>query len=134
MKELKISATLDELETMILFILNSIKDLDIDKKINGKLRLVSEEALVNIINYAYPQGDGDITIKTEITEDKKLTIQLIDSGIPFNPLEKEDPDIDLPMEDRKIGGLGIFMVKTIMDSLEYKYENGNNILILTKQL
>lgn len=134
MNELKISASIDKLEIMIEFILDSIKNIETDKKQFGKLRLVSEEVLVNVINYAYPAKIGEILIKTDVSPEKELTIQIIDSGIPFNPLEKDDPNINLPMEERKIGGLGIFMVKNIMDSINYEYTDNKNILTLVKKL
>lgn len=134
MRELKISATIDNLDAMIDFIIETVNDLEIDKRVISKLRLMSEEALVNIVNYAYPEKTGEILIKTEIIDTRKLFVQIIDWGIEFNPLEKEEPDITLSMEERAIGGLGIFMVKNIMDTVDYEYSDGKNILTLTKIL
>lgn len=133
MKELRISAKIENLETMIDFILNSINEVNNSNKFLGKLRLVSEEILVNIINYAYPKITGDILIKTEVT-DNTLNLNIIDWGIPFNPIEKENPDINLPLEERNIGGLGIFMVKNIMDEIKYDYSENKNILSMKKKL
>lgn len=134
MRELRISATIDNFENMINFILETIEELELDKRVTSKLRLVSEELLINVINYAYPEKEGEVLIRTKLNNDRELFLQIVDSGVPFNPLEKEDPDITIPMEDRKIGGLGIFMVKTIMDSVAYEYISGENILTLTKKL
>ncbi len=63
-----------------------------------------------------------------------LTIELRDAGTPFNPLEREDPDINQKAEEREIGGLGIFLCKKMMDSIEYRYEDGNNVLTMTKKV
>lgn len=134
MKELKLPAIIDNLDTMIDFIIDTVSELKIENRVISKLRLMSEEALVNIINYGYPDKTGDILIRSEMTDERKLYVQIIDWGIEFNPLEKEDPDITLPMEERGIGGLGIFMVKSIMDTVEYNYSEGRNILTMTKIL
>ena len=134
MKELKIPAIIDNLDTMIDFIIDTTAELSLENRVISKLRLMSEEALVNIINYGYPDKTGDILIRCEMTEKRKLFVQIIDWGIEFNPLDKDDPDITLPMEERGIGGLGIFMVKTIMDTVEYNYSEGKNILTMTKIL
>ena len=78
---------------------------------------------------------GWIEVGTDLDPDGvTLTIVLKDAGVPFNPLEKEDPDITLSVEDRKIGGLGIFLCKKLMDNIEYKYEDGCNVLIMSKKV
>ncbi|MBN2441178.1 MAG: ATP-binding protein [Spirochaetales bacterium] len=105
-----------------------------DKKDENKIRLACEEIIINIMKYAYPKSKGDITIRCDIQSGKSLTINIIDQGIEFNPLETEEPDIDSPVQERKIGGLGIFMVKKIMDSLEYQRIKDTNILTLKKSL
>ena len=98
-----------------------------------QLELAFEEAYINVAHYAYPAHDGDIRVSVNPTEGS-LRIVIRDSGIPFDPLAKEDPDVTLPAEQRKIGGLGIFMVKKIMDSVEYQYDDGDNVLIMEKKL
>lgn len=95
--------------------------------------LAVEEVYVNIVNYAYQGKTG----KAEMTlseSDGTVTITISDSGVPFNPLEKDDPDITLSSEKRAIGGLGIFLVKKTMDSVSYFYENNKNILVLKKKI
>ena len=94
-----------------------------------------EELFVNIAHYAYPDGEG--TAKISIGVDKKTntaTFVITDSGTAFDPLQKEDPDITLPAEERAVGGLGIFIVKKTMDSISYSRENGENRLTMTKKL
>lgn len=135
MKTLELPAIMENLDIGLNFILDGLKHAEIDKKTLFQLRLACEEVVVNVINYAYPDSQGSVTISYDfIPERGQLDIIISDSGIPFNPLEKEDPDISIPMEDRKIGGLGIFMVRSVMDSLEYSREDGKNILIMRKSL
>ena len=97
------------------------------------IRLVSEEIIVNILNYAYPQqAEGYLTLCLW-DEDGEITLEFIDGGIPFNPLDKDDPDISLPLEQREIGGLGIFLVREMMDDVAYTYVNKENRLTIKKK-
>lgn len=125
------AARLDNLELMLDFIERNAKETGFDARKTRQVRLASEEALVNVINYAYPGQSGEVEI-TCSTEDRRLLLEIADSGIPFNPLLSPDPDISAPMEERKIGGLGIYMVRSIMDTVEYRREQDKNILTLTK--
>lgn len=96
------------------------------------LRLVLEELVVNVVNYAYGEGgDGPLDITVE-NRDDAIVVTLTDKGVPFNPLEQEAPETDLPPEDRPIGGLGIFLVREMMDNVSYRYEAGRNILTVGK--
>lgn len=91
------------------------------------------QAFVNVANYAYGAGTGPVTLSTMAKKETgTLTVSLTDNGTPFNPLEREDPDLSLPAEEREIGGLGIFMVKKNMDEVGYDYKNGQNILTMRK--
>lgn len=98
------------------------------------LRLVVEELAVNIVNYAYPEGKCGEMIVNVSCADKVLSISFSDQGIPFNPLEHEDPDINLSVEEREIGGLGILLVKQLMDGVEYQYIDGKNQITIHKNL
>lgn len=99
-----------------------------------KLNLVIEEVVTNIINYGY-HDDEVHTINIRFSLDGDLfTMQIIDDAIEFNPLLQAEPDINLSLEDRKIGGLGIHFMRTIMNHLEYSREKGKNILTLSKKL
>lgn len=96
------------------------------------LHLVTEEIVVNIVNYAYPaETVGEVSINVW-ADDKRITLEFIDRGTPFDPLEKEDPDVTLGISERAIGGLGIFLVKQMMETVEYRYEGGCNILTVSK--
>jgi anti-sigma regulatory factor (Ser/Thr protein kinase) len=106
---------------------------DFSEKTTYDIKLACEEILVNIASYAYPDGGGQLVIKWENdTVNHKVRFKFVDSGIPFNPLLREDPDLTVPMKDKKIGGLGIMMVRKRMDSAEYEYIDGKNVLIVTK--
>ena len=94
-----------------------------------------EEVFVNVAHYAYGDGEGDMDLGIGFREDSRtITFRMKDKGIPFDPLQKPDPDITLSAEERDIGGLGIFIAKKTMDSIAYAYENGENILTMTKKL
>ena len=108
-------------------------DIPQDDAIQFKVRLSIEEAVENVIRYAYNDGIGWIEVGTNLDQEGlTLTIELRDAGTPFNPLEKDDPDITLSAEEREIGGLGIFLCKQMMDDISYRYEDGNNILTMKK--
>ena len=99
-------------------------------EIKSRLELISEELYTNIFSYAYPENEGKIEI-TLVRENSAITCIFKDKGIPYNPLEKPDPDIDFPPEKRDAGGLGIFMVKNTVDEIDYEYEDECNILTMT---
>ena len=96
----------------------------------GILSVVIEELVVNIVNYAH----SDYLDVEIIRDEKNIALRFHDNGIPFNPLQKDPPDITSPLEDRKIGGLGIFMVKKFMDTVSFEYTEGENVLMVMKQL
>ncbi|WP_099464442.1 MULTISPECIES: ATP-binding protein [Parabacteroides] len=100
-----------------------------------KLNLVLEEAVSNIIFYAYKPGEKGCSINIVVSYDKGwLTLMLIDSGIAFDPTKRENPDITLSADERPIGGLGIFLIKQIMDEVSYRREKKQNVLIMKKKI
>ena len=116
------------------FIKSVMEELSVDKSLGRELRLAIEEAVVNVINYAYPAGtEGDITIK--ITSDgNTLHCQIIDAGIPFDPTTKDRTDTTLSVQERPVGGLGILLVRELMDSINYERIDGQNVLTLIKRI
>lgn len=98
-----------------------------------EIKLALDEAVTNVIQYAYPGTTGDIRIDIEC-ENRQLKITITDKGIAFNPLENKEPDITLPLEERPIGGLGIFLVKQLMADVSYRRSEGYNILTMTKDI
>jgi anti-sigma regulatory factor (Ser/Thr protein kinase) len=100
-----------------------------------QIDLAIEELFGNIAHYAYHPEVGAATVRVEVAEDSMaVMITFIDEGIPYNPLTQADPDVTLPAQARKIGGLGIYLVKKSMDGIAYEYKNGKNILQIRKQL
>jgi anti-sigma regulatory factor (Ser/Thr protein kinase) len=124
----------DKSSEIIEFLMAS-PDIPDDNELRFKLRLSIEEAVENVVRYAYDGGIGWLEVGTDLDHDSLiLTIELRDAGVPFNPLEKPDPDITLSAQDRDIGGLGIFLCKKMMDSISYRYQDGNNILTMKKKI
>jgi len=131
---LKLSNQLGELGRLQEALESLPETMDLPPTLVMPLNLAMEEAFTNIVNYAF-DDDNPHTIEVSITKhERELVISIVDDGRPYNPTLKEDPDIDLPVEDRKIGGLGIFLIKKIMDDVAYRRENEKNILMLTKKL
>jgi anti-sigma regulatory factor (Ser/Thr protein kinase) len=102
---------------------------DFDQKKIQKIELAVEEALVNIFNYAYPDGPGEVEVNCRADHDHFL-IEIVDSGIPFDMTSLPDPDLAANVDDREIGGLGIFLIKKMADEVKYGREAGRNILSL----
>lgn len=124
----------DKSSEIIEFLMSS-PDIPDDEALRFKLRLSIEEAVENVVRYAYEGGIGWLEAGTSLDKDTLvLTVELRDAGVPFNPLNREDPDITLSAEEREVGGLGIFLCKQMMDSIEYRYEEGCNILTMKKRL
>ena len=132
MKELKIEAKAENLDSVMNFIVNELEAAGCSKKLQTQIKIAVEEIFVNISNYAYYPVVGGAVIRIVVGDD--VSIEFEDNGTPYNPLEKDDPDITAGAEEREIGGLGIFMVKNIMDSVEYRHENNKNVLLIRKAL
>ena len=116
------------------FIETIAQDAHIDKSLAMSLNLALEEAVTNVIMYAYPQGsDGLVDIEAVIRKDS-IDFMVIDSGKPFDPTAVPDANVDSALEDRPIGGLGIFLVRNIMDSVKYERKEGKNLLSMTKRI
>jgi anti-sigma regulatory factor (Ser/Thr protein kinase) len=123
-----------EVPLLATFIDTICEENAMDMEMSMNINLAVEEAVVNVMNYAYPEGTvGEVRIDASVT-DGLLTIIISDSGTPFDPTGKEDPDINLPAEERAIGGLGILLVRQFMDTVTYQHTDGKNILILMKKL
>ena len=106
--------------------------INLPRALQMKITLSIEELFTNIIKYAYLSEPGDITIRMEVGN--CVTVEIVDNGRPYNPLERDDPDITADLEERQPGGLGIFMVKKFMDEFEYRNENNKNIVVIKKRL
>ena len=132
-KKLVLSAQLPSLETLITFVLDEARTQGMDAKKLNHLRLAAEELLVNIIRYAYPEQTGDIEVTVTPLAEGGIEVEIMDSGKPFDPLSLPEPDIQTPLEQRKIGGLGIFLVRRLMDSVRYERRGNQNVITFSKK-
>ena len=133
--QLIVPADRGEFSVLQQWLLSIAAELDIQERIKKQLMISCDEIFTNIASYAYPDGKGDVVITVEyVSEPRSLRIIFSDSGIAFDPLAISEPDTSSALSERKIGGLGMFMVKKMMDSVEYCRKDGKNILTLTKSL
>lgn len=128
-------ATKEALIEAIAFVEQVLVDMGCEDKEVFQITVSLDEMFINITDYAYANNKetGTVEIMSDY-ENGIFTIELIDEGIPFNPLEKADPDVSIPLEDRAEGGLGIFMVKKCMDEVSYRREENKNIFTMKKHL
>lgn len=134
-REITVDATLENIEVVTSFMDNALNELDCAPKARMQLEVMVDEVFGNIVKYAYPNGSGPVTIRIrEELDPKAVMIEFEDAGIPYNPLDKKDPDLSLSAEDRSIGGLGIFLVKKLMDQVDYISRNGKNVLMIRKNI
>ena len=134
MTELTVKAAVQNIPQVTAFIDEQLEALDCPMKAQMQLDVAIDEIFANIANYAYGDRDGDATVCFSFdAAERMVTLTFLDSGTPFDPLAKDDPDVSLSAEERKMGGLGIFLVKKTMDGMTYRYENGRNVLTLYKR-
>ena len=126
--KLKLPVGMENLAKAIEFILDFARQQGFTDEKLTVLKLVSEEILVNIINYAYPEDMGEVEVSCGLEGNDRFIIEFCDTGVAFNPLSKPEPDIHAGLSDRKIGGLGIYLTRKMVDDVTYRYENNKNIL------
>lgn len=133
--EMLLEAKVENVSTVQQFIRSHLEHTECSAKALMEIDLAAEEIFVNIASYAYKPKDGDARVRVEVVgEPVTVIITFIDHGKPYDPLKRDDPDTSLPAEERGIGGLGIFLTKTVMDEVSYEYTNNSNILTLKKKL
>ena len=133
--QLIVPADRSEFAVLQQWLLSIAAELDMQDRIRKQLMICCDEIFTNIASYAYPDGNGSVAVAVEfVSETQNLRIIFSDSGTAFNPLEISEPDTSSALSERKIGGLGMFMVKKMMDSVEYCRKDEKNILTLTKCL
>lgn len=132
MKELAIEAKTENLYAVLEFVYAELQAADCPGKPKTQITHAVEEIFVNIAHYAYKPDVGDVVIRVAVGNE--AVIEFEDGGEPYNPLENDDPDISAGAGERRIGGLGIFLVRNIMDVVEYRHENNKNILVIKKVL
>ena len=128
-------ARTDALADVLGFVEEMLESFDCPMKTQIALTIAIEEVFVNVARYAYGDGEGDVTLDIGYDEgSRSITFCMTDSGVPFDPLKKPDPDITLSAAERELGGLGIFIARKTMDTVTYAYENGRNKLTMSKTM
>ena len=133
MKELIVAASLERLDEVISFVNTEMGRHGCSPELQNQVDLAVEEIFVNIANHAYVPASGGVVMSIAVVGDE-VVIRFEDTGRFFNPLEHPDPDLEKPLTEREIGGLGIFFVKKTMDKIDYKRVGDKNLLVMTKRI
>ena len=135
-KRITVKATIENVQKVTDFVNEELESLGCSMKAQMQIDIAIDELFGNIANYAYGTGEGTATVEVHgrLEEPAQVWITFKDQGVPYNPLAKDDPDVTLSVEERQIGGLGIFLVKKTMDDISYEYRDGKNILTIKKNL
>lgn len=135
MRDITLAATLDNISKVTDFVDEELERIGCPRKVKAQIDICIDEIFANIARYAYDSGTGDVTVRLDFDESERLfSLAFIDCGKPFDPTDVPEPDITSPLEERPIGGLGLFMVKNLMDSITYQREDGHNILTIQKRI
>lgn len=128
-RELQMEASCEKLDELLMHLRTDMEQKGCPADKQTTLEICAEEIFVNIASYAYGEETGNVRITEEVT-DSSILLCFQDQGIPYDPLSKEEPDINLTAQERPIGGLGIYMVKNMMDEVSYEYKDGYNCLTM----
>jgi anti-sigma regulatory factor (Ser/Thr protein kinase) len=135
MKELTIEATVDNIQTVTDFVDEQLESFDCPLKAQMQINIAIDEIFGNIAHYAYNPNTGYATVRVEVLEEPlSVIIAFIDNGKPYDPLKTKEPDLTISADDREVGGLGVYMVKNLMDEILYEYKDGKNILTIKKNM
>lgn len=133
MKEITLQASIDNVAKVTEFVDAFLEENDFPMKMQLQIDIAIDELFSNIAYYAYGEENGEVTIKIDrVDSPDRIELSFIDNGIPYNPLEKADPNVTLDADEREVGGLGIFIVKKSMDEVKYELKDGQNILTVVK--
>jgi len=124
-------ADVGELDKLMTLLEEQLSQVDCPMRVVMQFQVAAEEAFVNVAHYAYAPGEGNVDILLDV-QAHRASLTLVDSGKPYNPLERAEPDVTLSAEDRPIGGLGIYMIRKSMDDVSYVYRDGKNMLTMMK--
>jgi serine/threonine-protein kinase RsbW len=127
----KMPARVENLHELLAFITARAGKKGFSKDTLNRIELVAEEALFNVFAHAYKQSAGDVEVRYPAPDDPALTIEIRDMGVAFNPFERTEPDLQADLAGRKIGGMGVFLIRKMTDQVTYRREGESNILTLT---
>jgi anti-sigma regulatory factor (Ser/Thr protein kinase) len=127
----KMPARVESLHDLVTFITDEAKKKGFSEDARHRIELVLEEALVNVFVHGYTQHQGQVEVRCLDSDNSSLTIEIIDTGVSFNPLSLADPDLQPDLTTRKIGGMGVFLIRKMTDGVAYRREGNNNILTMT---
>ncbi len=130
MTKLKLPAKMENLRSFVQFAAEFAQGCGFSEKKTREIELAVEETLVNICRYAYPGGSGQVKLRCKMSDNRKLIIEIEDEGVPFDVLSTPDPDLCSDIAHRKIGGLGIFLIRRMVNEVHYRREDQKNILTL----
>lgn len=131
MPEITLPASMAHLETLIQFVNGCGEAAHFPVQRIREMELALEEALVNIVRYAYPETGGDVTVSCRVEDSRRVVLNISDGGIPFNVLEAPFPDLTADVDERKVGGLGVYLIKRMADEARYRRDGNRNLLELT---
>lgn len=135
MKEWTFEANIDRIPWLTEQVDGLLESLDCPMKAQMQIDVAIDELLANIASYAYGAGKGEVTVRFDFEPgDRTVMLTFIDSGVPYDPLAKPDPDVTLEVDKRSVGGLGIFLVKKTMDDMTYARLDGRNVLTIHKRI
>ena len=127
----KMPAQMESLHDLLKFLTNEAIRKGFSKDAEQRIELVAEEALVNVFLHGYANHKGQVEVRCLDSDDLSLKFEIIDTGVSFNPLSLADPDLQPDLTSRKIGGMGLFLIRKMTDNLTYRREGDNNILTMT---
>jgi len=124
-------ARVESLHELLTFIRTEAKTRGFSEDALRRIELVAEEALVNVFVHGYAETQGQVEVRCLVSNDPALTIEIRDKGVSFDPLSLADPDLQADLSKRKIGGMGVFLIRKMTDRVTYRREGENNILTMT---
>jgi len=130
LSNIKLPAKLEYLRELVSSISHCAREQGFSPKRISEIELATEEALVNIFNYAYQDKIGEVEVTCKLDQEGRLIIEIVDSGVPFDMLSLGEPDTTADISERKVGGLGIFFIRKLMDDVQYQHEGAKNVLSL----
>ena len=135
MQEITMKAVIESIPAVTDFVDAQLEAIDCPMKAQMQINVAIDEIFSNISHYAYPGSEGEATVRFEYDpQAKEAKVCFRDHGVPYNSLNKSDPDVTLPAVERAVGGLGIFLVKKLMDRITYEYTDGMNVRCIIKKV